>query len=246
MRFHDNNTRYVRDDAQNFTEPNGKMPTLKAARTTAGLNDSQPLDDNGRAQQQPASPSSTSGVEPSLPGQDQDILDRLTCLEMAVAQLAVQAGGDPDDGDDDNGSDNPDPDPDPQVSDPGSTATINDSLPSDDIEQINSKNAAFYGVATSVSAMGSPDTTPAPGGNKESERVAFMPNRQNSINGPRRLSETKNSLDPGTNSANSVKAFGTNDTQRRASVYTQQRVQANQLVGSINQRNAKFYARRGA
>ena len=161
----------------------------------------------------------------ALPG----ILPRLDALEKAVCIMAG-AGGD-DDGDDGQGATDAAPEMDytpggaredvasklkfqrkrndgNNVRADGSASETDDELP-DSPADINNRNRMFWSApksSESMSAGGSPSTTPSPGAGRESEGAAFMPGKRN-ITG--NTSRTPKELDMGSK-------VWTGDIQRRS------------------------------
>jgi hypothetical protein len=77
MQFHDNMT--------NYTLANGALPPTPTARVHLhGADDAEP--DQTDPSRRPAM------REPALSSEEDDILDRLQCLELAVATLATSGG----------------------------------------------------------------------------------------------------------------------------------------------------------
>jgi hypothetical protein len=114
-----------------------------------------------------------------------------------------------------------------------------DTLP--DLGDINERNRAFWQaprVSQSVSSGGSPQSTPPPGSRETGRGAEFLPGGRN-INMAARLSTTPKELDMG-------RTWDTSDASLKAAAFykTQDR-QTNALIGSINAKNAAFYARRG-
>jgi hypothetical protein len=195
-----------------------------------------------RDEESSTEPSRSSGTEPAINnGAAGSIEDRLQTLELAIAMLVQNQGGESDNGDQPEAD--PDPDPDqseagnePDVSQQQATQEVNstDELP--DIAHINETNKAFWANTTSQSVTGMGDV---PANSREGQ-----PGRSdNNLDIGRRLS-TASGADLGSTSANSIKNVGrmTSDA-RRGQIYKQQTAKANRLVNSINARNQRFYGR---
>ena len=125
--------------------------------------------------------------EPAIGSEEDDILDRLQCLERAVA---VMAGQQPDQvGEDEVNRFPGDP------SEPGNvveqaaaerTADSTDALP-DDPQSINAKNSAYWQGKGGTTTGGSQSLPPS---SRKAESGGYLPNATGSISGNRRLGTT--------------------------------------------------------
>ena len=183
MRFHDN--------MLNYTRENARLPTLPAARVIASstaddgpifihLHDGDQLD-------QPDPSRRPAMREPAIGSDEEDdILDRLQCLERAVA---VMAGQRPDQvGEDEVNRFPGDP------SEPGNVVAgcrradsdSTDALP-DDPQSINAKNSAYWQGKGGTTTGGSQSLPPS---SRKAESGGYLPNATGSINANRRLGTT--------------------------------------------------------
>lgn len=198
----------------------------------------------------------TTDQEAVMMGEDPtgEIVSRLEALEQAVAIIAINRAG----GEEGDTGDNVDPDIQTRNVQrqereridntlPGRGASANrfdrpptgDEIPSP--EDINARQAKFWGLRTpeTMSAMGSPVATPAPGRGRESEAANFMPNAQGTVDPVKRLSSTPKTLE-------TDRTWGTNDNiMRRINAEKERCQRTNSVIDMINRKNAAAYLRRG-